>query len=113
MVVKLIVLCVLISCSECFAQTHEKKARKFLVTYFRYGGPADFGYTDSCTIVLRKLYGFKDKSIAGCIVNNRILIRAAIQNTKSDLIQTIRFGRKWKDEFEDEVDSCKKIYGFK
>lgn len=47
------------------------------------------------------------QSIAGCVINDEILEKARIQNTKTNLELTAYYGADWKERFQLEVENTR------
>ncbi|WMJ75524.1 hypothetical protein RCC89_20520 [Cytophagaceae bacterium ABcell3] len=90
---------------QSFGQSQNEKTRKQVV-YYTYGMPS-FLSGDQCLEECQAKYGFKEVPIAGCVVNNRIVVKAKIRAWRSDLIQFFRFGRGWYKDYEQDLKECR------
>jgi len=71
-----------------------------------YGLP-DFERQEA-EMVIAKQYGFKFKTVAGCMVSDTFRDSVEINNRKTEDILVQRYGKEWKFRFYADVD---RLYG--
>lgn len=73
------------------------------LTILTHGLP-DFG-RQQAEIVVAAQYGFKFKSVAGCVISEALSDSIDIKNRLTEAILAQKYGKEWKLRFYAEVDS--------
>lgn len=76
-----------------------------IVTFYTWGMPTKLWNGDNCDSIIERRMGFKKVTKGGCITppNHKELER---HNKKSENAMRRKFGKKWRELFEEEVRKC-------
>ncbi|RZL62020.1 MAG: hypothetical protein EOO93_10865 [Pedobacter sp.] len=96
-----------VSCRETVKKPQDVQPKKIAVKpleYLTYGLQREIYRQEAEQIVAFRL-GFKYKSVAGCLVTEKLVDSVKLHNDTVNQILTKMHGHKWKEQFDKAVDS--------
>ncbi len=102
MKLKIFFLLLMVSCNQV---SNNGAERNNLPVFFTYGESFPNGYAGDGNghDTITQKFGFYIKRVAGCLVTEGLEDSVKVNNTKSDLKMTKKYGYDWKQKFEEQT----------